>query len=118
MIQARVNGNTKDKQLKKLFNTSGSTANDGTHLAFALFPKSVADSCLGHHVRQALQESPVMGQLVVNKVHVRRNPDVKWGDDGQAIYQADVPLFLFEKILFVGYNLEGAFITKKDKAKK
>lgn len=118
MIEARVNRNTKDKQLQKLFNTSGSVARSRTRLAFALFPTSVADSCLGHHVRQALQESPVVGKMVVNKVHVRWNPSVKWGDDGKAIYPDEMPPFVFEKIPFVGYNLDGTMITKKDKAQK
>lgn len=59
MVEARVNGATKDKKLKRLFRNSKSTASDPTRLAFVLIPQSMADHCKGQHVRQALQGSPV-----------------------------------------------------------
>lgn len=106
MIEARVNGQTKDKQLMKLFKTSGSVANDPSRLAFALFPPSIAGHCTGQHVRQALQESPVDGQSLVNKIHVQWGPDVKL-EGGKPRHGADVVSLVYNKIPLSGYNVDG-----------
>ena len=117
MVEARVNGATKDKQLKRLFQNSKSTASDPTRLAFVLIPQSMADHCKGQHVRQALQESPVEGALRVNKVHIQWRPAVKL-KDGKPRFEAGIMPFVFEKIPFAGYNVDGTLVRKKDKEKK
>lgn len=117
MIEARVNGKTKDKQLKKFVKTTGSLAKIRTCLAFALFPRATADYCLGNYVREALQASPVKGKVVVNKVHVQLSPSVKWEGD-QPLAKVGAPPFVFEKIPFPGYKVDGTVVSKKDRDKK
>ncbi|KAF6231878.1 hypothetical protein HO173_009961 [Letharia columbiana] len=106
MIEARVNGKTKDKQLKKFVKTTGSLAKIRTCLAFALFPRATADYCLGNYVREALQASPVKGEAVVNKVHVQLSPSVTWEGD-QPLAEVGTPPFVFEKIPFPGHKVDG-----------
>ncbi|KAL9067125.1 MAG: hypothetical protein Q9161_007117 [Pseudevernia consocians] len=118
IIEARINNNTKDKQLKKLLLTTGSLAKDRTRLAFALVPAAMTGYCPGDYVRRALQESPVPGKPVVNKVHVRWSPSVKWDGDAP-FYKVGFAPFLFEKIPFAGYRLDGtAAPKKKERGKK
>lgn len=117
MIEARVNGGTKNKQLMTLFKTSGSTASDPSRLAFALFPPSIASHCKGQHVRQALQESPVDGQALVNKIHVQWGPDVKL-EDGKPRHGVNVVSFVYNKIPLSGYKVDGKRIEKKGWGKK
>lgn len=114
MIEARVNGQTENKQLIKLFKTSGSVLNDPSRLAFALFPPSMNGYCTGQHVRQALQESPVDGQSFVNKVHVQWGPDVKL-EDGKPRQEANVVSFEYNKIPLSGYKMDGTRVEKKGK---
>lgn len=97
IIEARINGNTKNKQLKKLFKTTKSLAKNQIRLAFALFPTDLKHYCMGHHVKQALRESPVAGKPVVNKVHVQWSPSVKWDGDKKPLTQAGFPPFVFKK---------------------
>ena len=94
MIEARVRMNTKDEQLKKVFNTTTSLAKNRTRLAFALFPTSLEGRRKGHHVRQALQTSPVEGKTAVDKVHVRRSPSATWDGDGPS-HKGSCYAFLF-----------------------
>ena len=119
MIEARVNTKTKDKQLLKMFRNRGSAslATDPSLLAFALFPKSMDGHCLGQDVKQALKESPVLGESVVNKVHVQWSPAVTW-EDGKPRFAAGVKPFVFEKIPFEKYNVDGSKAKKKGKGKK
>lgn len=118
MIEARVNGNTKDKQLIMLFKNknSGSVANDPSRLAFALIQKSVARSCVAKHIRQALQESPVEGESIVNKIHVQWDPAIKLVDgEPEPGFSTDPSIapFVYEKIPFAGYDVDGKKIGKK-----
>ena len=112
MIEARVNGQTENKQLMKLFKTSGSVANDPSRLAFALFPPSIASHCTGQHVRQALQESPFDGQSLVNKIHVQWGPDVKL-EDGKPRHGANVVSFIYNKLPLSGYKVDGKKAVNK-----
>ncbi len=117
MIEARINGNTKDKQLKKLVKTTGSQAKDRTRLVFALVPKAVNGHCQGDTVRQALRQSPISGKTVVNKVHVQWSPHVKWEGDWR-MRKVGVAPFAFEKVSFEGYEVDGTVASKKGKDKK
>ena len=96
MIEARVNGKTKDKQLKILFSTSGSVANDPSRLAFALIPGSMKDFCLGRHIKEALQASPVEGGSIVNKVLVLWSHAVPW-KDGKPVDTGNMPSIIMQK---------------------
>ena len=72
---------------------------------------------MGQHVRQALRESPVENKSVVNKVHVQWAPTVKL-EDGKRRSNAESMPFVFEKIAFEGFNLDGTIATKKGRGKK
>lgn len=117
MIETRISGATKDKQLKRLLQTSASVSRDPTRLAFVLVPKSLDGHCMGQHVRQALRESPVEGKSVVNKVHVQWAPTVKL-EDGKPRFNPGSTPFIFEKIAFEGYNVDGTIAARKGKGKK
>lgn len=115
MIEARVNEKTKDKQLKRLLQTSASVARDPTRLAFVLIPKSMDRHCKGVHVKKALQKSPVEGKSIVNKMHLLWDPLINW-EGNTPRYAAHMKPFVFEKIPFKGYDLDGIPIAKgKDK---
>ena len=119
MIEACVNGKTKDKQLLKLFRAriSGSVTTNPSRLAFALFPKSMDGHCKGQDVKQALKESPVGGESIINKVHVQWSPAVTW-ENGKPSCAAGVEPLVFEKIPFEKYNVDGSKAKKKGKGKK
>ncbi len=114
MIEARINTKTRNKQLRKLIQGSGSAIRDPGRLAFALIPKGMNGHCKGQHTRQALRESPVEGHSVVNKVHVQWDPAVKFEGDKPRMGANSVP-FLFEKIPFHGYRVDGTKIGKGEK---
>ena len=118
MIEACVNGKTKDKKLSRLFRTSGSVANSPTRLAFALFPKSMDGHCLGRHVKQALAESRVKGQSTINKVHVQWSPAVTFLENGKPRFAAGVVPLVFEKVPFDKFNVDGSKAKKKANGKK
>ena len=112
MIETRVHGQTKDKQLKKLFKTTASLASNQTRLAFALVPTRLAGYCTGDHVRRALQDSPVPGRTVVNKVLIAWSPNVRWVA-GMPHLKVGFPPFVLERIPFEGYNVDGTVGAKK-----
>ena len=117
MVEARVSLQTKDKQLRKLLAFSGSLGRDPSRLAFALFPMSMAKYYQGRYVRQALQESPVEGESILNKIHVQWSPAVKFVDGQAWIIEGSMP-FIYHKIPLAGFNVDGSKIKKKGNGKK
>ena len=117
MIEARVSGQTKDKQLKRLFNFSGSLGRDPSRLAFALIPASMISFFEGRYVREALQESPVEGESILNKIHVQWSANVDFVDGNAWIIDGTQP-YVFNKIPVAGFNVDGSKAKKKGKGKK
>ena len=117
MIEARISGQTKDKQLQKLFNVSGSLGRDPSRLAFALIPTSLVNYYEGRYVRQALQESPVAGESIVNKIHVQWSSDVRFEDDSPLVREGASP-YVYNKIPMAGFNVDGSRAVKKGRSKK
>ena len=117
MIEARVSGQTKDKQLRKLFNVSGSLGRDPSRLAFALIPTSMVSYYEGRYVRQALQESPVEAESILNKIHVQWSPAVKFVDGHPWVIDGAIP-YVYNKIPVAGFNVDGSKAKKKGKGKK
>ena len=117
MIEARVSGQTKDKQLKRLLNFSGSLGRDPSRLAFALIPTSMIKYYEGQYVRKALQESPVEGESMLNKIHVQWSSNVKFVDDRAWIKEGSMP-YVYHKIPLAGFNVDGSKAKKKGKGKK
>lgn len=54
--------------------------------------------------------------MAVNKVHIQWSSSVKWDGD-KPLPQVGVAPFVFEKIPFQGYKLDGTAISKKKKGK-
>ena len=117
MIEARISGQTKDKQLKRLFNFSGSLGRDPSRLAFALIPETMVSFFEGQYVRQALQESPVQGESILNKIHVQWSANVDFVDDDAWLIDGAMP-YVFNKIPVAGFNVDGSRAKKKGKGKK
>ena len=117
MIEARVSGQTKDKQLQRLFNFSGSLGRDPSRLAFALIPASIISFFEGQHVREALQESPVEGASILNKIHVQWSANVDFVDGHAWVIDGAQP-YVFNKIPVAGFNVDGSKAKKKGKGKK
>lgn len=120
MIEARISFQTKKKQLRRLFNVSGSLGRDPSRLAFALIPDSMFEFIEGKYVRQALQESPVEGESILNKIHVQFSANVELVDDDALVTDGTEP-FVFNKIPVAGFNVDGSKVkakTKKGKGKK
>ena len=118
MVEARVSSQTKDKQLRKLLAFSGSLGRDPSRLAFVLFPMSMAKyECDGRYVRQALKESPVEGESILNKIHVQWSPAVRFEDGHGYIKEGAMP-FIYHKIPIAGFNVDGSKIKKKANGKK
>ena len=73
--------------------------------------------CQAIYIRQALRESPIEDKMIVNKVHVQWSADVQWEGDQPCFAGQDKP-FVFEKIPFAGYDVDGKQASKKGKNPK
>ena len=77
---------------------------------------------MGAYIRRALQESPVNGPSILNKIHLHWSSDVKIVDgkvvDGQACVHIDDMPLVSTKIPVSGFNVDGSKVAKRERTKK
>ena len=77
----------------------------------------MAGYCMGEYVRQALQESPVEGESILNKIHVQWSANVDFRD-GQVWVRDGAAPYIYNKIPLPGFNVDGSRVKKKANGKK
>ena len=113
MFELRVNKDAHLSGLSRAARSSQKLPQNQRRLAFLLVDGIVVSSLKADDVRTAFRACPIWEAGVINKVHVKKHPEVKISGGRLAPLPPDHPVFVLDKIPFEGYNLDGTEITGK-----
>ena len=117
MIEIRANKQSSIPALQKMATSSHKLAQNQKRFAFLLIEGLALPGLKGEDVKAAFRASPNWEAGVINKVHVRHNPQLPIVN-GQARFDLlprGLPKFEIEMIPFAGFNVDGTKTTGKQK---